>query len=404
VDSTGAAVNGKHNLTFNIYNNEAANGTALYTENQLDISVEKGHFTVYLGSGPGTNLNLNLFRDNPALWLQVTIDSTEKLLPLFRLATVPYAAYAQQCVDSQTLAGKGADQYAPVSDGLTAFGASCAGDGDVPQWSSTLKRWSCGKISTDTTFTANDPVNAVASAGFMKDTDVAAKARAVCYDDTDADGSIPAKKVNLAEYATNSTVDGKLQNYATQTSINSSVTNAVNNAVSSAGYAKSSDLINGYYNKTEVDSKIATGTAQSVPWSSITGRPAGLDDGDQDTVYTNSQAVTAMGSKGSSNPLNHDRYTDSEARTAVASQGYLTASNNFAGSATTSTYEYQSGDGTPQYIARWVRHQGTANPPCDDSHRGMLTLMSYAGGNIHDRLCVCLAWWNVPYWYCLLPN
>jgi hypothetical protein len=124
-DSSGNAVVGKHDLSFGLYNNDAGVGTALFTENQLGVEVINGRFTVYLGSASNGNLSLAFFKENPLLWLQVTIDATEKLFPLFRFASVPYAAYAQQCADAQTLSGKGPTAYAPVEDGLSSFGATC---------------------------------------------------------------------------------------------------------------------------------------------------------------------------------------------------------------------------------------------------------------------------------------
>jgi hypothetical protein len=178
VDSAGNAVHGKHDLSFGLYNNEAGAGAALFTENHPGVDVTNGRFTVYLGSASNGSLNLAFFRDNPNVWLQVTIDATEKLFPLFRLATVPYAAYAQQCVDSQTLAGRGPTSYALAEDGLKFLGSGCGDSGYVPQWDNAQKRWFCSKISLATGFTGQDAVNAVTSAGFMKDTDVAPKARA----------------------------------------------------------------------------------------------------------------------------------------------------------------------------------------------------------------------------------
>jgi hypothetical protein len=42
--------------------------------------------------------------------------------------------------------------------------------------------------------------------------------------------------------------------------------------------------------------------ASSVPWSGITGRPAGLDDGDNDTTYTNGYGLSLTGDTFSVNP------------------------------------------------------------------------------------------------------
>ena len=81
-----------------------------------------------------------------------------------------------------------------------------------------------------------------------------------------------------------------------------------------------------------------------VSFSQLTDVPTGFDDGDSDTLgemsscasgdapvydgsawtcqalYTDADAVAAMGTKGASNPLNHDAYTDTDAQNAVSSQ------------------------------------------------------------------------------------
>jgi hypothetical protein len=149
-----------------------------------------------------------------------------------------------------------------------------------------LKKWACSKISTATGFTGNDAVNAVASAGFIKGTDVEARARAVCYDDADADATIPASKVDLTAYAKTTDVQGQLSNYATQSSISGAITTAVNAAVSSAGYVNNATLSNtlaSYYKKTD-----------EIPWSSISDMPSGFSDGVDNVGITGSTGVSSI--------------------------------------------------------------------------------------------------------------
>jgi hypothetical protein len=86
----------------------------------------------------------------------------------------------------------------------------------------------------------------------------------------------------------------------------------------------------------------STAWAGTVPWSRVTDQPHTYTDGEIGGLavaamgtkansnplnhdrYTNSEAVAAMGAKGNGNPLNHDRYTDAEA---VAAMGAKANSN-----------------------------------------------------------------------------
>ncbi|HEY3353504.1 MAG TPA: tail fiber domain-containing protein [Polyangia bacterium] len=155
-DAAGVPVDGNHDLRFVIYDG-VASGTALFTENHAALAVSHGEFVAYLGQVTGS-LDLTLFRDKGALWLEVTIDGTQAIQPRFRLATAPYAAFAQYCGDAVTLGGSPVTAFAqsvhthqwtdltgvPATlldgDQDTLASLSCA-SGQVAKWNASA--WNC---------------------------------------------------------------------------------------------------------------------------------------------------------------------------------------------------------------------------------------------------------------------
>ncbi|HEY3353503.1 MAG TPA: tail fiber domain-containing protein [Polyangia bacterium] len=109
-DGAGAPLDGAHDLKFALFD-AASVGNLLFTQSDAGVQIDRGRFIIYLGQG-GTALDLALFRDHAALWLEVTIDGTQVVQPRFRLATVPYASFAQFCGDAATVGGNGATAFA----------------------------------------------------------------------------------------------------------------------------------------------------------------------------------------------------------------------------------------------------------------------------------------------------
>ena len=181
-DSGGEAVDGQHDLSFRVFDNESADGDPLFSEDHLDVPIENGRFSIYLGGAGGDGLDLNLFRNNPGLWLQVIIDGTEVLSPLFRMGTAPFAAYSERCGDADTLSGRGSQAYASLEQSLG--GLTCAEVGYVAQWDGA--DWICAKITTDASYTDSDARNAM---GELENNNpyhhhryTNAEAQAVCFD------------------------------------------------------------------------------------------------------------------------------------------------------------------------------------------------------------------------------
>lgn len=93
-DTSGTPLNGSYNLTFRIYDTESA-GNLLWEEAQSGVVIQKGIFSVLLGSV--TNLNLTF--DKP-YWLEIKVGS-EVMSPRQRIASVGYAFMAEKAEEAK---------------------------------------------------------------------------------------------------------------------------------------------------------------------------------------------------------------------------------------------------------------------------------------------------------------
>ena len=267
--SEGNVVNGNHNLTFHIFGNESGEGEPVFSENHLDVMFDNGYFSVHLGSGDSEDFTLEMFRQHSDPWLQVIIDSSEELTPLFRLGTVPFAGYSDHCGDSAALDGNSPDRFARLEESLG--GMSCERAGHVAVWDG--DSWNCSLLEA---VPASDHAD-------------------TCSDSEMLGGRSPSEYTLLEEsiYALGSTCRG-------------------------SGHVPQWDS----NTETWICGKIAEGATYTDQDARDAMGTLSTDNPFHHARYTDAEAVTAMGSKEASNPLNHDRYTDVEARNAVATVGY----------------------------------------------------------------------------------
>lgn len=117
-DPSGVPVDGDREMTFELFDAETA-GTQLHAEKHAVVHLVRGRFTVYLGTGQlpaggAATLDLGLFSTRDAVWVQVTV-GTDVITPRFRLATTPFAAWANVCGDAARVGGLAAADLALAS-------------------------------------------------------------------------------------------------------------------------------------------------------------------------------------------------------------------------------------------------------------------------------------------------
>ena len=89
VDNLSVPLQGPYNLTFRLYDADAG-GTIVWQEQQANIPINKGHFSVLLGQV--TALNVDWSR---SLWLTIQVGTDSELLPRQRITSVPLAVRAE---------------------------------------------------------------------------------------------------------------------------------------------------------------------------------------------------------------------------------------------------------------------------------------------------------------------
>lgn len=89
--ATGGLVNGNYNMTFSIYDDTIA-GNLFWTETQLNVHVENGIFSVYLGS---VNPIPDTVFTGDVRYLGVKVGSDPEIIPRKAMVSVPYAFRAE---------------------------------------------------------------------------------------------------------------------------------------------------------------------------------------------------------------------------------------------------------------------------------------------------------------------
>lgn len=85
VDSQGVPLQGPYTLTFRLYDADTA-GTIVWQEQQANVPLNKGHFSVLLGQVTALNVDWS-----QSLWLSIQVGTDPELLPRQRITSVPLA-------------------------------------------------------------------------------------------------------------------------------------------------------------------------------------------------------------------------------------------------------------------------------------------------------------------------
>ena len=121
VDSQGVPLEGPYTLTFRLYDAQTA-GTIVWQEQQANVPISGGHFSVLLGQI--TALNVDWSRSS---WLSVQVGTDPELSPRQQITSVPLAIMAEQLavpVTTSTITDD-ANRLVPTGSIMLWNGGSC---------------------------------------------------------------------------------------------------------------------------------------------------------------------------------------------------------------------------------------------------------------------------------------
>ncbi len=112
-DSAGAPIDKTLQITFTIYDDSLA-GRVLYAQSQT-VRIDRGFFNAYIGTtGSNNALDPTIFNTATPLYLGIRVATDTELTPRTRLASVPYALYANACGDALSVGGQSPSAFAPA--------------------------------------------------------------------------------------------------------------------------------------------------------------------------------------------------------------------------------------------------------------------------------------------------
>jgi len=119
-DASGVPLEGSFGLTFSLYQTPTG-GTALWTETHPGVPVQKGTFSVRLGSITPFGISFD-----QQLYLALAIDGSPEMTPRTALASVPYSFRADTAEVAMSVTGSGA--FLPLSGGTMTGAITNTGD------------------------------------------------------------------------------------------------------------------------------------------------------------------------------------------------------------------------------------------------------------------------------------
>jgi hypothetical protein len=183
-DTDGAPLDGDVDLTIALYA-DAIGGTALFTDT-VTVTVDLGFFVAY--AGENAPLDLALFAEEGEFWLGLAVDEEDEMEPRARVATAPWAGWAEYAGladDALALGGvEAADYQLAADDADTLVDLGCL-DGQIVVYDGDVGAWFCGDVAAST---ETDPVFAVSDAAGIAAGDISDWGTAVGWGDHGAAG------------------------------------------------------------------------------------------------------------------------------------------------------------------------------------------------------------------------
>lgn len=110
----GTLMTGTHKITARLYAQPTGDAAALYTFSREGVSVRDGLFNIVLGEEPYP-FPAGLFQNNASLFLGITLDNDQELIPRQRLHAVPWALSASTLTPGATVNLNGLTATGPVA-------------------------------------------------------------------------------------------------------------------------------------------------------------------------------------------------------------------------------------------------------------------------------------------------
>ncbi len=115
----GSLASSTVSMTFRLYDDPTA-GSEKYNSGAVSVTPQSGLFSVELGGNDGAVIDPTIFKDNAALYLQVTIGA-ENLSPRKRITTAPYALNALYLDGRIATSTPTSTSYVPLADNSGNF-------------------------------------------------------------------------------------------------------------------------------------------------------------------------------------------------------------------------------------------------------------------------------------------
>lgn len=284
-DATGRPVSGTLPVEYTLYADP--DGLTTLWADSIPTLFTNGIFTTYLGSD--SPLNLVLFRDYETVWVGIAIDGDAEI-GRFRVATAPFAAYADFCGTAAVLSTDGSTSVVNATI-ATADGRYAPLSHRTP-WT-TIDGVPADLADGDRVLSESEVDAFVANNGYQLTSDPIAWARLT---------GIPADLADGDRVLSESEVDAFVSNngFLTQTAADSRYALVTHRTPWSTIDGIPADIAdgdrvlseaevdafannNGYLSQAVADGRYAA-ASHLQSWSTITGIPAGFNDGIDDTV------------------------------------------------------------------------------------------------------------------------
>ena len=273
VDSSGAALNGSHFLTFKLYDSETG-GTALWQESQATDFTD-GYYSVEIGAN-GT-LDSELLDQHP-LWMELQLDTNDPMEPRYAMASVPYAQMSETAasvsgpVDATEVMVNGVEVI--DSDGnwvgpeisVSGGGSSSGGTSGPVYWSDIQNIPSDISDGDDDTFLSEGDVESYIENGTVN---LATGSRMGGFDLMTTNSTLSPYWSDLQGIPSDIS-DGDDDTYLSESDVEGYVTNGVINLAANS--------------KVDGFPILTTDTVLEPDWGDVQNIPSDIADGDDDTL------------------------------------------------------------------------------------------------------------------------